>query len=325
MIDWDKHNYPKESLAVEIHERAKGYFSASEQFAYKFLMEIKKIRDEKLYKELGFGDFESYTLDSFGYTRETITNRIQTAETWGRDYDEALRHFGKTKTRQLGIMPEKERKKIIEDGIDTDEGIKSVNEATTREIETYQKQLKEKDKAIENLKWHNAQKDEEIEAAKNEQKVVKEEVIKEVVPEDYEELKSSNQQLSNALREANRSHDLMQEQYNNLVSQQKEEDENSQKYKELNQAIREMQGKMDRTQKLIQAQKQVYELVDMSKELLMKITPIPYLIDSELVRENPVAKRELENIANQTQSFLNNLNDALKESQIMEGEFTNAE
>ena len=311
--------------ALEAHELAVAYYSTSEKYGYKFLMEVKKIRDEKLYKNLGFTDFDSYTTECFGYSRETITNRIQTAEEFGDEYDEALRHFGQTKTRQIAQLPDIDRQKLIDEGIPTEDGNKSIKDATTREIEKYKKQLQEQDKAIENLKWHNAQKDKEIEAAKNEQKVVKEEVIKEVVPEDYEELKSSNQQLSNALREANRSHDLMQEQYNNLVSQQKEEDENSQKYKELNQAIREMQGKMDRTQKLIQAQKQVYELVDMSKELLMKITPIPYLIDSELVRENPVAKRELENIANQTQSFLNNLNDALKESQIMEGEFTNAE
>lgn len=217
----------------------------------------------------------------------------------------------------ISTLPEEEKQSELSKA---EEGEPS----TIRELKELKKQLKEKDEKIKRLDQVNLELATENEMSAH-PRIIEKEIVKEVVPDDYEDLKTSNQQLSNALKEANRSHDLMQEQYNNLVSQQKEEDENSKKYKELNRAIQEMQGKMDRTQKLIQAQKQVYELVDMSKELLMKITPIPYLIDSELVRENPVAKRELENIANQTQSFLNNLNDALKESRIMEGEFTNAE
>ena len=301
--------------AIEVHERATSYYRASERFAYKFLMDLKTIRDEKLYKALGFQDFEAYTLQNFGYTRETITNRIQSAEAWGSNYDEALRHFGKTKTRQLGIMPEKDRQKVLDDGIPTSEGIKSIDQATTREIESYKRKLKEKDTQLE-----RAKRSEQIAIDKLEEEQNKEpEVIREQVePDDYNYLKRSNEQLKNQLS-------AIEERNYKMANEIKEHETDSEKYKELNQAIREMQGKMDRTQKLIQAQKQVYELVDMSKELLMKITPIPYLIDSELVRENPVAKRELENIANQTQSFLNNLNDALKESRIMEGEFTNAE
>lgn len=227
-----------------------------------------------------------------------------------------LHNLGTSALYLISTLPEEEKQAELSKAEEGDP-------STVRELKELKKQINEKDKLIDQLDKANSQLADENERL-GKPEIIEKEIIKEVVPEDYEDLKSSNQQLSNALREANRTHDLMQEQYNDLVSQQTEEDENSQKYKELSQAIQEMQGKMSRTQKLIQAQKQVYELVDMSKDLLMKITPIPYLIDSELVRDNPVAKRELEKIANQTQSFLDNLNEALKESQIMEGEFTDA-
>lgn len=287
--------------ALRIHE-------TTSKAAYEIGKELKEAQD-KLAKS-GYGFFEEW-YSSLGFKKTKAYQYIN-------HYN-----FVRSESEQTKIEMFESAPKSIQTEISKPSANKKVNEAyfngditTHKEYKEMEKKIRKKDNEIENIK----QKNEELEKKLRE----KPEKI-EVTPEDYEELKSSNQQLSNALREANRSHDLMQEQYNNLVSQQKEEDENSQKYKELSQAIQEMQGKMSRTQKLIQAQKQVYELVDMSKELLMKITPIPYLIDSELVRENPVAKRELENIANQTQSFLNNLNDALKESRIMEGEFTNAE
>lgn len=263
--------------------------------------------------DLAHGQFGTW-LESINISHDQANKMMRIASDLN---SESTRNLGVEALYLIATLPDEQKENELKKA---EEGEPS----TTRELKELKKQINEKDKLIDQLDKANSQLADENERL-GKPEIIEKEVIKEVVPEDYEELKSSNQQLSNALREANRSHDLMQEQYNNLVSQQKEEDENSQKYKELNQAIREMQGKMDRTQKLIRAQKQVYELVDMSKELLMKITPIPYLIDSELVRENPVAKRELENIANQTQSFLNNLNDALKESRIMEGEFTNAE
>jgi len=185
-----------EVRAFEIHEKATAYYRASEQFGYKFLMEVKTIRDEKLYKELGYEDFEQYTLGYFGYSRETITNRIKTAETWGTDYVEALRHFGTTKTHQLATMPKTNRSEILERGIPTDNGIKTVEEATTREIEKYQKQLKQQsEQHLRQL----AEKDEiinktyeQLEKAQQQQPKV---VEKPVIPEDYQEIKQENEQL----------------------------------------------------------------------------------------------------------------------------------
>ena len=68
-------------------------------------MEVKTIRDEKLYKELGFENFEDYTLNNFNYSRNTINERIQTAEVFGEEYNRALGSYGKHKTHQLATLP----------------------------------------------------------------------------------------------------------------------------------------------------------------------------------------------------------------------------
>lgn len=137
-----------EVKAHEIHERAVAYFKASEQFGYKFLMELKVIRDEKLFLEFGCNDFEDYTKVYFGYSRDTINERIQAATVWGESYTGALRSLGKTKTRQLAQFPEAEREKITAEGIPTEDGMKQIEDATTREIEEYKKRYKRQAEAL---------------------------------------------------------------------------------------------------------------------------------------------------------------------------------
>ena len=168
-------------------------------------------------------------------------------------------------------------------------------------------------KEIEELKREIAKKDDEIHRLSNRQPEVVEKVVE---PSDYRSLKSNNADLKRQLDEASR-------QLDRLYQERQEHEEKSIKYDQLTEAINDMQGKMNRTQKLIATQKQVYELVDLSKELLAKIVPIPYLINADYVRENEVAKRELNNVAMQTQKFLDNLNGVLKESEIIEGEIIN--
>ncbi|WP_192947512.1 pathogenicity island protein [Staphylococcus cohnii] len=77
--------------------------------------------------------------------RETISKRIKSAEVFGEENVEALRHLGTQKINELATMPEEQRNQVIENGIETESGNKSVEDATTREIEKYKKQLKQRD------------------------------------------------------------------------------------------------------------------------------------------------------------------------------------
>ena len=214
---------------------------------------------------------------------------------------------------------------FIENEVLNDDGsVKS-----TKEVAQLKKQLKEKDELLnvrneelwEFEKSYNKQAEEVRKLKQQEPKVVERTVEK--IPDDYEELKTSNVKMQVELDKSRYEASTLREAYDALAKSRKEEDEGSRKYKEMTEAMKEMEGQMTRQQKRIQSQKQVYELVDKSKDLLQAITPIPYLINAEFVNENPVAKRELENIVDQTGKFLDHLNNVLKKTLIIEGEIIN--
>ena len=188
-----------EVKANEVHERAVGFYKISEQYGYKFLMEVKTIRDEKLYKELGFENFEDYTRKVFGYTSETIRQRIKAAEVFGEDETNARWDLGTRKLNTLATFPESERNKVLEHGIEIDGGNKTIEEATTREIEKYKKQLKQRDEQNAQLQSQieQAQRSEEIAKKQLEDAESKEpEVIEKYMePEDYQSIKNMNEHL----------------------------------------------------------------------------------------------------------------------------------
>lgn len=213
-----------------------------------------------------------------------------------------LKDLGSTALYLIATLPDEEKQEQLQK-------VEQGDSPTVKELRELKRQLKEREKDVEALKADYRMKEVEINQ-------LKEQPPREVVPEDYERIKREIQELQS-------NNQSLSDQIKQMKSQREEEDRNSRKYRELTQSIQEMEGKMNRTQKLIATQKQVYELVDLSKELLTKITPIPYLVDAEFVRENEVAKRELMNIADQTNKFLDNLNEILKENRIIEGVIIN--
>lgn len=317
-----------EIRANEIHEKANTYFKTSEKFAYKFLMELKVMRDEKLYKELGFEDFEEYTLTNFGYSRNTVNERIQDATNWGEEYNRALGSYGKTKTRHLGLMPLEEREDAIEEGIPTEDGIKPIDEATTREIAEYQKQLKQKDRQVEQAKESERIALKQLEEAQNkEPETITKTEYK--IPPEYEGYKSNYEQVSQSLKESQReverltkSNDAMQGEYNRLVNERKDVDEKSKKYDELTQAIQEMEGRMNEGQKRIKAQKEIYDLVEKTDELIVEVAPLTYLIDAEDVLGNEYAQRPIRKIIDNFREMADRL-ERTTEQPIIEGKIIN--
>lgn len=167
-------------IAQEAHDNAKSYYDRSQEYGYKFLMTLKEIRDNKYFLEIGFDDFENYTKKNFGYSRNTVNERIASAEQWGEQYDILLGQYGKSKLSRLAQFPETARAVVVEKGIPTENGIKNISEATVREIESYKKQLKQKDERISAL-----------ESA--EPRVIEKRV--EVPPSDYYSLQRANESL----------------------------------------------------------------------------------------------------------------------------------
>lgn len=241
----------KEVFAKETHEKAKSYYNVSEQYAYKFLMEVKKIRDKKLFLELGCENFAEYTENYFGYSRNTINDRIQTADSWGEDYNRALGLYGKHKTRQLGLLPENERENLIENGVPTETGVKTIDEATTREIEEYKRQLKAKD---EQLSLQAKMIDDLTE---QEPEVIEKEVVVERIPVDYENLKTTNEQLEKQLSSVRSDLKMKKIQYDLL-------EQNTQSAKALEANIKALQQKEKSIEQRVKA---TIEFNDLMREI----------------------------------------------------------
>lgn len=136
----------KEVLAKEVHQKAVGFYNVSEEYAYKFIMEVKKIRDERYYKELGYSNFDDYCMDAWGLEKTFVQERIKIVNEF-QDKSGGLNHqYGHRKTLLLARMPKEERSGVIQDGIPTKTGNKTIEEATQKEIREYQQELKKTQK-----------------------------------------------------------------------------------------------------------------------------------------------------------------------------------
>lgn len=292
-----------EVKAQEIHERAVGFYKISEQYGYKFLMEVKKIRDEKLYKELGFENFEEYTQSNFGFSKRTINERLQDAESFGEDYERALASFGKHKAHQLATLPEKQRNHVIENGIDTPDGNKTLEKATTRELEDYKKRNKslEQQNAQLQSQVEQAQRSESIarkqleEVENREPEVVEKEVVKEVVPDEVkQQLEQFKQKFERESNNANELRDELQK-YRNSFSDPNQAYEE----KELNRLERESS---------INAHKIAISIQNFIKENSVE----SYRLDT-VIKANPKSKERLQENVALLKEFTSNLEAMINE------------
>src|SRR5690625_2190191 len=130
----------KEIKARETHERAISNFNVAEQFTYKFIMDIKEMRDNRYYKEIGYQNFDDYCNHAWGVDRRFISERISMAEKFTEDeFVGYNRQLGHRKTLLLARMDEPQREQALKKGIPTDSGYKTYNEATQQEINEYRR------------------------------------------------------------------------------------------------------------------------------------------------------------------------------------------
>ena len=315
-------NLSLELKAQEIHERAVGFYKISEQYGYKFLMEVKTIRDEKLYKELGFETFDNYTLNNFNYSKRTINERLQDAENFGEEYERALASYGKHKSHQLATLPKEQRNHIMEHGIDTPNGHKSLEEATTRELEDYKKRNK-------TLEQQNAQLQSQVEQAQRSEEIAKKqledaesrepEVIEKYMePEDYQQTKNALDQSRHQQKLIEQRNEKLEKDIKEMEQRRDEVSEKSQKYDELNKAINDMNAKLNDGQQRLKAQKEIYDLVKGSEKVIREVAPLCYLAFSKDIIDNDYARKPIEKIIEDLNDMANRLKNQLKQGDVID-------
>ena len=155
--------------------------------------------------DLAHGQFIEW-VNSIGFDRTEayrfmkVANELPNVDTW--------QHLGSRALFLIATLPEEEREKEHT----TSKGeTKTVDEMTVRELQELKKQLKEKEKQIQNLADVASDLDEKLSQERlNKKEKIVEKVI-EKIPDDYEQLKSSDNDKTIKINDLTRENDLLKQ------------------------------------------------------------------------------------------------------------------
>lgn len=102
------------SRAVSLHRRICANAQAAQESLYEVCKGLKEMRDGKLYKELGYQNFEDYTQTELGFSRQNAYNYIAVAEKFSEDFVNSSLQIGMKKLTLLAKLDEPERQEIIQ-------------------------------------------------------------------------------------------------------------------------------------------------------------------------------------------------------------------
>lgn len=255
-----------------------------------------------------------------------------------------LSHLGSTALYLIATLPEEEREKEHE----TSKGeAKTPDEMTVRELEDLKKQLRDaKAEAKAYKSQHGLQRDnlevahEHIDKLKHELENQEPEVVEKIIEVEknvmhphVEDLRSDNEQLSEALKseqsknsnlsweleELTKRNKFIEKNYNSLIEQRADVDEKSEKFDQLTEAIQNARGDLDFQQKLVADYKLILKIIKQGNELLLKVSGITYLEISDVVNENKIVSREFDSLIYGLERLVRDLRN-MKDHNIIEGE-----
>lgn len=98
------------NLNAQIHISAQ----AAQQNLYDMCMGFKKMRDEKLYKELGYSDFGDYCEKETGFKRRNVYNYISVVEKLPEDFVHTSARIGASKLILLSTLSNEQREEVVQ-------------------------------------------------------------------------------------------------------------------------------------------------------------------------------------------------------------------
>lgn len=220
---------------------------------------------------------------------------------------------------QIVSLPEEMREKKQQ----TSSGeMKTPYEMTNKEREEFKRQIKQRDE-------QNAQLQSQVEQAQRSEEIAKKqledaesrepEVIEKYMePEDYNQLKQSNQQLQDYLQEVSNHNKQLKSDIERLKNERSETDEKSAKYDQLNEAINKMNGQLTKGQQRIKAQKEVYDLVRASEKLIKEVSPLCYLAYAKDIVDNEYAREPIERIIKDLKDISNRLQKQINQGDVID-------
>lgn len=191
---------------------------------------------------------------------------------------------------------------------------------TRKEYKELENKLKLSKQANQLLKDEN----ERLRASKVEVK----EIIKEVIPSDYDATQSLNKQLMEKNKQLSENNKAMEERakfiedkLSEMISQRDEADKKSKQYDELTQAIKQSQGQLDSVQKQIASYKNITSLLQKGNDFLASMGGLIYADEEKVLRADGIIRSEFDSFVSRGLRFFNDLDRIRKQENILEGEF----
>lgn len=138
-------------LAVSVHTRIKLNEETAAAALVEFCRDLKRMRDEKLYSELGYENFDDYTEQAAGIGKSQAYSYIQAFERLGGTLLQNNANLGISKIKLLAMIPAPERDEFL--------ATNDVEAVSTRELAEMVEALKAKN---EQLSLFESEKDENL-------------------------------------------------------------------------------------------------------------------------------------------------------------------
>lgn len=100
--------------AVELHQKIIISATFAQQNLWDMCTSLKKMRDGKLYKELGYQNFEDYCENEVGMERRNVYRYISVVEKVSSENVTSMSQIGMTKLSLLASISEQEQAEIAE-------------------------------------------------------------------------------------------------------------------------------------------------------------------------------------------------------------------
>jgi len=100
--------------AIELHQKIIVSANLAQQNIWDMCNALKTMRDNKLYKELGYPNFEDYCENEVGMKRRNVYNYISIVEKINAENVQSIAQIGMTKLSLLATISEPEQAEITE-------------------------------------------------------------------------------------------------------------------------------------------------------------------------------------------------------------------
>lgn len=137
--------------AVKLHNRIMANASLAQQSLWEMCTGLKQMRDGKLYRELGYSNFEDYCETEVGFNRKQAHKYISIVEKVNLENVHSNGHLGVTKLALLATVSESEQQEISEK-VDLESTTVKELKAEIDKLKSWNKDLgAAKDKAVAGL------------------------------------------------------------------------------------------------------------------------------------------------------------------------------